>query len=150
MALSLILCLFISHPGIPSLCCGRSKFVAFNSLAKDCISHSVKYCGWTIPACGTDVGLPLWSGGQSFWLQIQRSRVWFPGLPDFLERGPLSLVITIEELLEWKSGGSGLENRDYRPWEFVALITQHSLPAKVGTNFPDKRRSLGLYSSLAD
>jgi hypothetical protein len=29
-----------------------------------------------------------------------------------LERGPLSLVRTIEELLEWKSRGSGLENRD--------------------------------------
>jgi hypothetical protein len=28
-----------------------------------------------------------------------------------LERGPLSLVKIIEELLEWKSGGSGLENR---------------------------------------
>jgi hypothetical protein len=30
-----------------------------------------------------------------------------------LERGPLSLVSTIEELLEWKSSGSGLENLDY-------------------------------------
>jgi hypothetical protein len=29
-----------------------------------------------------------------------------------LERGPLSLVRTIEELLEWKSRSSGLENRD--------------------------------------
>ena len=27
---------------------------------------------------------PLWSSGQSFWLQIQRSRVLFPALPDFL------------------------------------------------------------------
>jgi hypothetical protein len=27
---------------------------------------------------------PLWSIGQSFWLQIQRSRVRFPALPDFL------------------------------------------------------------------
>ena len=26
----------------------------------------------------------LWSSGQSFWLQIQRSRVRFPALPDFL------------------------------------------------------------------
>ena len=48
---------------------------------------------------------PLWSSGQSFWLQIQRSRVRFPALPDFLsssglERGPLSLVRSIEELLE--------------------------------------------------
>jgi hypothetical protein len=30
-----------------------------------------------------------------------------------LERGPLSLVSTIEELLGRKSSGSGLENRDY-------------------------------------
>jgi hypothetical protein len=30
-----------------------------------------------------------------------------------LERGPLSLVSITEELLEWKSSGSGLENREY-------------------------------------
>jgi hypothetical protein len=30
-----------------------------------------------------------------------------------LERAPLSLVSTIEELLERKSSGPGLENRDY-------------------------------------
>jgi hypothetical protein len=59
----------------------------------------------------------LWFSGQSFWLQIHRSRVRFPALPDFweaagLERGPLSLVRTTEELLEGKSRGSGLENRD--------------------------------------
>ena len=29
-------------------------------------------------------GTPLWSSGQSFWLQIQRFRVRFPALPDFL------------------------------------------------------------------
>jgi hypothetical protein len=27
---------------------------------------------------------PLWSSGQSFWLQIQRSRVRFPALSDLL------------------------------------------------------------------
>jgi hypothetical protein len=32
-----------------------------------------------------------------------------------LERGPLGLVSTIEELLERKSSGSGLENREYHP-----------------------------------
>jgi hypothetical protein len=30
-----------------------------------------------------------------------------------LERGPLSLVITTEELLRRKSSGSGLENPEY-------------------------------------
>jgi len=40
---------------------------------------------------------PLWSSGQSFWLQIQRSRVRSLALPDFLSSsgsgtGPLSLA----------------------------------------------------------
>ena len=29
--------------------------------------------------------LPLWSSGQGIWLQIQRSWVRFPALPDFSE-----------------------------------------------------------------
>jgi hypothetical protein len=55
----------------------------------------------------------LWSSGQSSWLQIQRSRVRFPALTDFLrsKRDPLSLVRTNEELFERKSSGSGLENQ---------------------------------------
>ena len=34
--------------------------------------------------CETTCRPSLWSSGQSFWLQIQRSRVRFPALPDFL------------------------------------------------------------------
>jgi hypothetical protein len=67
-----------------------------------------------------------------------------------LEWGPLSLVSTIEEILERKSSGSGLEIREYGLRGSVTLTTWHPLSAKVGTNFVDKRRSLGRYSSLAD
>jgi hypothetical protein len=38
-----------------------------------------------------------------------------------LERGPLSLVRAIQELLERKSSGSSLENRDYCHRGFAAL-----------------------------
>jgi hypothetical protein len=61
---------------------------------------------------------PLWSSGQSSWLQMQRSgfdsrsyQISWEVVS--LERGPLSLVSTTEELLDRKSGGSGLENREY-------------------------------------
>ena len=36
----------------------------------------------TLQQC--EVGPPLWTSGQSFWLQVQRSRVRSPALPDFL------------------------------------------------------------------
>jgi hypothetical protein len=50
---------------------------------------------------------PLWSSGQSSWLQIQRSGFESRRYLIFcevvgLERGPLSLVSTIEELLDEK------------------------------------------------
>jgi hypothetical protein len=58
------------------------------------------------------------SSGQSSWLQIQRSGFDSQRYQIFwevvgLERGPLSLVSTIEELLGSESSGSGLENRQY-------------------------------------
>jgi hypothetical protein len=49
---------------------------------------------------------PLWSSGQSFWLQIRRpgfdSRHYQTKKIVGLERGPLSLVSTTEELLDRK------------------------------------------------
>jgi hypothetical protein len=62
--------------------------------------------------------LPLWSSGQSSWLQIQRFgfdswryHIFWEEVG--LERGPLSFVSAIEELLGRNSSGSILENRDY-------------------------------------
>jgi hypothetical protein len=47
---------------------------------------------------------PLWSSGQSSWLQIRRpgfdSRHYHKKKVVSLERGPLSLVSTIEKLLD--------------------------------------------------
>jgi hypothetical protein len=72
---------------------------------------------------------PLWSSGQSSWLQIHRLR--FDSWPYQifwkvvgLERGPLSLVSTVEELLEISSG-SGLETRDYGHRGSTVLTTRH-------------------------
>jgi hypothetical protein len=60
----------------------------------------------------------LWSIGQSSWLQIQRSGFYSWPYQIFwkvvgLERGPLSFMSTIEELLGRNSNNSGLQSREY-------------------------------------
>jgi hypothetical protein len=88
---------------------------------------------------------------KSSWLQIRR-----PGFDSWrkkrvvgLERGPLSLVSTTEELLDrkvaapvWKTGNTAVGIRH----------ADHVAPSirKSWQSLPDKRRSLGRYSSLAD
>jgi hypothetical protein len=74
------------------------------------LSHCVSHYNGIPTACVVYV--------QSFWLQIQRYRfdsrlyqIFWEAVG--LERGPLSLVSTIEELLGRKSSGSGLEGREY-------------------------------------
>jgi hypothetical protein len=75
-------------------------------------------------------GPPLWSSGQSSWLQILRCGFDSRRYQIFrevvgLERGPLSLVSTIEEILRRKSSGSGLENRNYSRKGSTALTLRH-------------------------
>jgi hypothetical protein len=57
---------------------------------------------------------PLWSSGQSFWLQIQTSQVRFPALPDFLSSSGSGTGSTQprEVNLNKKLASPGLENRD--------------------------------------
>jgi hypothetical protein len=71
-----------------------------------------------ITACEVWIRQPLWSSGQSSWLHIQRFRFDSRRYQIFweivgLERGPLSLVSTIEEILGRKNSNSSLWNREY-------------------------------------
>jgi hypothetical protein len=67
-----------------------------------------------------------------------------------LERGPLSLVRITEELLERKSNGSGLENREYRGWSPPRWLATPLYWQKLALTLADQWRWLSRNSSLVD
>jgi hypothetical protein len=78
---------------------------------------------------------PLWSSSHSSWLQIQRSRIRFPALPDFLRSSGPGPGSTQPREYNWgatwkKNSGSGLENREYG--------RRHPSRRPRGTLYPQK------------
>jgi hypothetical protein len=83
-----------------------------------CSDRSIQSDLYCIYFCLPKLWPPLWSSGQSSWLQIQRPGFYSRYYLIFwevagLERGSLSLVSTTEELLGRKSSSSLLENPEY-------------------------------------
>jgi hypothetical protein len=93
---------------------------------------------------------PLWSTGQSSWPQVQRFRVRFLVLPDFLRScGPRTgSTQPREELFEWKVAVAVWKPEINGLVDPLCWPCNTSLPAKVGINFIDHRRSPSRYSRL--
>jgi hypothetical protein len=87
---------------------------------------------------------------------LHRSRVRFPALPHILRSSGSGTGSTqpresiTEELLEWKSSGSGSRKPRLTAVGIRSAERDTHYPHEVGTHFADMRRSLGRYSSLAD
>jgi hypothetical protein len=92
--------------------------------------------------CYVEEGRPLlWSIGQSSWLQIQRSgfdprryQIFWEVLG--LERSPLSLLSTNEELIDRKRSDSGLESREYGREDTLRLPRNTLPPQKLELTSP--------------
>jgi hypothetical protein len=67
-----------------------------------------------------------------------------------VERGPLSLMSTSEELLGRNGSGCGLENREYGRREPSRSPRGTLSPQKLALTSPTSGRSLGRCSSLTD
>jgi hypothetical protein len=96
--------LFLTHP-VTGFWPGRTVLHHIKYMQSNASSLATNYLRPQYLSYSCQHRPPLSSSGQSYWLQIQRFRVRFPVYHIFcevvgLERGPLSLVSTVEELTE--------------------------------------------------
>jgi hypothetical protein len=145
--------IFLVHDELFILFLHPNHFIVFSFKSWFCIKIHLPLFSLLLYSSGP----PPWSIGQGSWLQIQRSRFDSRHYQIFwevvgLERGPLSLVSTIELLLKRKGSSSGLEIQEYGhrdpsrwPCGTPLLYLQ-----KLALTSPTKRQSLGQYSLLAN
>jgi hypothetical protein len=137
---------------------GSGLFVVRSEFLLSCLDLSQSRTSWAYSlgflfkimlrcSCGSS----LWSSGHSSWLQMQTSefesrRYQILWEVVGLERGPLSLVSTIEELFGWKSSGPGLEIREYGRRDKLCWPRDTPLPAeKLALTSPTRGgRSVGI------
>jgi len=100
---------------------------------------------------------PLWSSGQNFWLQIQRSRVRSPALPDFLSSSGSGTGSTQPREVNWGATwmkkSSGSRSRKQRLTAVGTRCADHVTPLypqNLALTFSDRQRPLCRYSSRAD
>jgi hypothetical protein len=65
----------------------------FKFLGSFCRQHITPIYCWILP--------PVWCSGQSSWLQVQRSRVWFPALAEFPRRSDSGMGSTQPREYNW-------------------------------------------------
>jgi hypothetical protein len=117
----------------------RGNFVSCAQIMRKILIYSIRLCIWP----------PLRSSGQKSWLQIKRCEFDSRHYQIFwelvgLERGPLSLVSTIEGLLERKSSSFGLKIREYDRRDPLRWPPGTLHPEKLALTSPISRgRSVG-------
>jgi hypothetical protein len=116
--------------------CPDSRILVWRDLVPGGIIFTDRLCGLVVRVPGYR------SRGPRF--DSQRYQIFWEVVG--LERGPLSLVSTIEELPGRNSSGSGLEIREYGRGDLLCWPRENLFPQISA----DKQRSLGWYSSLAD
>jgi hypothetical protein len=123
------------HISLNDLWCAKSNgYIYTLFLRSDC------FCGIVIRVPGYRSRGP--------WFDSWCYQIFWEGVG--LERGPLSLISTIEELLGRNRSQIRFRKSRIRPWNPFPLTIQHTLSATVGISFSDKWCSLGRYSSLTD